>query len=209
MGSWRKEQGRDRFFRLAHEEGYRARSAYKLQEIAERFKLFRPGYSVLDLGAAPGSWSQLAARAIGAGDGPAETEGAKKGRVVAVDLTVIEPIPGVITIQGDMTDPDVQSKFAEALGGLADVVMSDAAPNTIGIALSDHMRSIELSDAALALSLSMGKKGSSFVVKVFRGGEFDAFVKRARVSFREVKVVLPEAVRKESKEAYVVGVGRR
>ena len=194
-GSWRKEQGRDRFFRKAKEEGFRARSAYKLQEIVRKNGLLKPGSIVLDLGAAPGSWTQLASQVVG-----------PKGKVVAVDLSEIAPIPNVTILRGDITDPEVQRQLREALGGPADAVLSDVAPATTGIAVVDHARSIALSEAALDIARQVLKPGGTFVVKVFRGGDFDAFVAEVRRYFQVVKIVVPEATRKESKEAYVVGL---
>jgi len=197
MGAWRQEQGRDRFFRKAHEEGYRARSAYKLIEIDQRFRLIRRGGAVLDLGAAPGSWSQVAVKLAGPG-----------ARIVAVDLTPISPIVGVTTIQGDITDPACVERMRVALCGAADAVLCDAAPSTSGVALVDHAQSLELSRAALAIARQTLRPGGGFVVKVFRGSDFDDFVSEVRAVFGQAKIVVPEAVRKESKEGYVVGLGR-
>jgi len=195
---WRREQARDRFFRKAKEEGYRARSAYKLLELAERYRLIRPGSAILDLGAAPGGWSQVAARLAGPG-----------ARLVAVDLTQMAPIPGVRILRCDITDPDCLRQIRDALGGEADVVLSDVAPSTTGIALADHARSIDLSTAALEIARQTLRPGGSFVVKVFRGPDFDGFVAHVRRHFQTARVVVPEATRKESKEAYVVGLGLR
>lgn len=196
MTAWRREQARDRFFRRARVEGYRARSAYKLLELAERFKLIRPGSAVLDLGAAPGGWSQVAARLAGPG-----------ARLVAVDLSAMAPIPGVVTLRCDITDPGCLRQIREALKGDADVVLSDAAPSTSGIAVSDHVRSVDLGRAALDIARQVLRPGGSFVVKVFRGADFDAFVSQVRRHFQTARTVLPEATRRESREAYVVGLG--
>jgi 23S rRNA (uridine2552-2'-O)-methyltransferase len=196
--AWRKEQSRDRFFRKAHEEGYRARSAYKLAEIVERSRIVGPGSAVVDLGAAPGSWSQVIAKLVG----PA-------GRIVAVDLNEIEPIPGVVTIQADMTHPAVREMIRESLGRPADAVLSDAAPSTTGIAITDHTRSIALCEAALDIASGLLRPGGAFVTKVFRGPDFDGFVSDVKKRFAKVRVVVPEATRKESKEAFVVATGFR
>ncbi|HEX5417272.1 MAG TPA: RlmE family RNA methyltransferase, partial [Chloroflexota bacterium] len=136
--SWRQEQSADRFFRLAKEEGYRARSAYKLVEIANKNRLLRPGDVVLDLGAAPGSWSQVAYERVG-----------QAGRVIAVDLQPIETLPGVQSIVGDIRDKETQKQIREALHGKADVVLSDIAPSSTGIAVTDQARAIELATMAL------------------------------------------------------------
>ncbi len=197
-GSWRKHQAKDPYFRRARAEGYRARSAYKLLELQEHFKLLRPGHAVVDLGAAPGSWSQVAARLVG----PA-------GVVVAVDLAEMAPLPGVTTLQADICAPETAARVRELLGRDADVVLSDAAPATTGIKIADHARSVELAECSLALALGMLRPGGSFVAKVFRGSDFDQFVATARRSFCTVKVRVPPATRQESAEAYVVGLDLR
>ena len=196
MTAWRKEQGRDRFFRRAHEEGFRARSVYKLTEIVERHRILRSGDAVVDLGAAPGSWSQITAQIVG-----------PRGRVVAVDLTEIAPLPNVVTIQADMTHPAALQAIRDALGRPADAVLSDAAPATTGIAITDHARSVELCRTALGLAGELLRPGGAFVTKIFRGSDFDAFLAEVKRRFAQVKVVVPEATRKESKEAFVVGLG--
>ncbi len=192
---WRKEQGQDPFFRKAKQEGYRARSAYKLQEINDRLHLIRPGSTVLDLGAAPGSWSQLASKLAG-----------KAGRVVAVDVTPIDPLPGVLTIQGDILKPETIAQIESALPNGADVVLSDVSPKISGVKLTDHVRSIELADASLQAALRFLHPGGAFVVKVFQGEDFPAFVASVRAHFQTVKVMRPEASRDESNEHYVVGI---
>jgi len=198
MTAWRREQGRDRFFRKAHEEGYRARSAYKLLEIVERNRLIRPGHVVLDLGAAPGSWSQVAAQLV-----------LPKGRVVAVDIAEMAPLPGVVVLRCDITSRECQTRMLEVLGGAADVVICDAAPSTTGVALADHARSIALAEAALEVADTCLRPGGGFVSKVFRGADFDAYLAAVRRAFTSAKVCVPEATRRESKEAYVVGLGKK
>ncbi len=190
MTAWRREQTRDPFFRKAKQEHYRARSAYKLLEINRRFELFGRGDTVLDLGAAPGSWSQVAAEVVG-----------PSGRVIAVDLTPIEAIPGVTTIQADVLGPLPELPVADA-------VLSDVSPRVSGNRLADHARSVELADASLAVAVAHSRPGGNFVVKVFQGEDFDAFVARVRRAYRTAKVVVPEATRRESREAYVVGLSR-
>ncbi|MBI2942415.1 MAG: RlmE family RNA methyltransferase [Chloroflexi bacterium] len=196
--AWRREQGRDRFFRRAKAEGFRARSVYKLREIAEKHRLLAPGARVLDLGAAPGSWSQLAATLVG-----------PPGRVVAVDLQPIAPIPGVKTLVGDIRLAETLERAQAELGGPADVVLSDVAPATTGIAVTDHARSIELASAALAVAEQTLRPGGALVVKVFRGPDFDQFLGAVRQRFGATKVAIPEATRKESREAFIVGLGYR
>jgi 23S rRNA (uridine2552-2'-O)-methyltransferase len=194
--SWRKEQGQDKFFRLAKDEGYRARSAYKLLEICQKYRLLRPGEVVLDLGAAPGSWSQVAKERVG-----------PTGTVVAVDLQPILPLVGVETVVGDIREPAVRETLRAKLGRPADVVLSDVAPSASGILVTDQARSIELASEALATALATLRPGGSFVVKVFRGEDFDRYLSAVRRHFKKVNVAIPEATRSESREAYVVARG--
>lgn len=192
--SWRQEQGQDRFFRLAKAEGYRARSAYKLLEISERFRLLQSGQRILDLGAAPGSWSQVAYERVG-----------PTGAVVAVDLQPIAPLPGVQTIAGDIRAAETQARARRLLDGKADVVLSDIAPALTGIAVTDQTRSIELANLALDIALQNLKSGGAFVVKVFRGEGYGQLMDRMRKHFKRVNSVIPEATRGESREAFVIG----
>jgi len=300
--AWRKEQAKDPFFQRAKAEGYRARSAYKLLGLDEKFKLLRPGQTVVDLGAAPGSWAQVAARAVG-----------RWGRVVAVDLQPIEPLPGVLTLQADICAPETADRIrallehqtgsrrievraqrgpatevatrrleppiapasrlqpAEAAGlteisaapagtaqrdeaapppaavqtsdtagqvadalradtaspaagalppgapsppplartGVADLVLSDAAPTSTGVKLADRLRSVGLAECALMLATRILKPGGAFACKVLRGSDFDAFVAQTKRHFRQVRVNVPPATRQESSEAYVIGLDFR
>ncbi len=193
---WRTHQQSDRYFRLAKEEGYRARSAYKLKQIDERFHILHRGDAVVDLGAAPGSWSQVVVRRVGRG-----------GKVVAVDLRPIEPIPGVLILQGDMTDPAMQARIEAALGGPADVVLSDAAPSTTGIKLRDHVLSMELGHAALATARRLLRPGGSLVIKVFEGEDLAELIRAVKQSFHPVKLFTPDATRNESWESFIVARG--
>ena len=194
--SWRREQTNDQFFRLAKAEGYRARSAYKLMEICEKFQLVRPKQLVLDLGAAPGSWSQLAIERVG-----------PEGRVVAIDLQPMAPILGVETMVGDVREEATRAEILQKLGGLADVVLSDMAPQATGIAITDQARAIELAETALDIATKTLRPGGSLVVKVFRGEDFDKFIGSARRHFANVNVAIPHATRAESREVYVVARG--
>ena len=195
---WRKSQGQDRYFRQAKEEGYRSRSAYKLLQMNERFRLIKSGDQVLDLGAAPGGWSQVAQNLVG-----------PRGQVIAVDLQEMEPLPGIHIIQGDMTAPEVQEAIRAAAGGLVDLVISDAAPNTSGIRDRDHALSIELAEVALLLARDLLKPGGNLVVKVFEGEYFPEYLREMRRSFASVKPHHPEASRDESREIYVVAKGMK
>jgi 23S rRNA (uridine2552-2'-O)-methyltransferase len=190
---WRTHQTQDKYYRQAKSEGYRARSAYKLQEINRRFHLIRRGATVLDLGAAPGSWSQVALQ-LGA-------------QVVAVDLSPIKPLDGAHFIRGDITRADCIAQIAATLPNGADSVISDVSPATSGITLVDHARSIQLARASLNIARQFLKSGGSFVVKVFQGEDLHKFVNETQRHFRDVRVYRPEASRRESSEHYVVAVG--
>lgn len=193
---WRKNQQSDLYFQKAKADGYRARSAYKLIQINDKFKMLSKGQSILDLGAAPGSWSQVAAKIVG-----------QTGRVIAIDLQAIEPLPGVTVLQGDITLPDVQQTMIDAAGGLVDVVLCDAAPNTSGIALRDHALSIELVYAALTVARRTLKPDGHFVAKVFEGEDMPQLLVDLRHHFGLVKPFYPDATRREGKEIFVVCKG--
>jgi len=190
--AWRKEQGQDHFFQQAKKDGYRARSAYKLLEINDKFQLIRPGSRILDLGAAPGSWSQVATR-LG-----------KTSKIVAVDLQRIEPLPGVQTIQADITRSETVALIESVLPEGADLVISDVAPAASGVRLVDHARSIQLAEASLKLAVHCLRENGAFVVKVFQGEDFLNFVALTKRHFGTVRVFRPQASRRESDEHYVV-----
>jgi 23S rRNA (uridine2552-2'-O)-methyltransferase len=183
---WMQRHLTDPYVRKARKEGYRSRAAYKLLEIDEKEKLFRPGQSVLDLGAAPGGWSQVAAQKVKPG-----------GKVVAIDLLPVAPIPGVEIRQGD---------FREQLGELApmDIVLSDVSPNLSGIRDADQARSLELLLAAIDVCRELLKPGGVFVTKAFHGGAFEEAHAALEKAFAKVKVVKPAASRGESRETYFV-----
>ncbi|MGB0384166.1 MAG: RlmE family RNA methyltransferase [Ardenticatenaceae bacterium] len=196
---WRKKQGKDKYFQQAKSDGYRARSAYKLADINRKFRVIRKADQVLDVGAAPGSWSQLARKLVG-----------HRGQVVAVDLQAIEPIEGVTIIQGDIREASVFEQIQAAVDGkLFNTVISDIAPNATGIRTLDHARSIELSLFALTIALKRVRKGGNFVAKLFMGEDFDDFLTLTKRYFRRTNVFYPEATRKESKETFIVGKGLR
>lgn len=191
---------KDHYFQKAKAEGLRARSAFKLEEVARRFRLFRPGARVLDLGAAPGGFLQVIAQAVGS-----------KGLVLGVDLVPLRPLKDAWVQTAVL---DVLSEGAlEALEGLApgpfDAVLSDLAPKTSGIRSVDEARSLRLAERALEISKLRGRVGSSFLVKLFMGGDFEAFRSQLREAYDEVKVVRPEATRSASVEVYLLGLGRR
>lgn len=197
MSAWRREQTRDRYFQQAKRDEFRARSAYKLLELNRRLRLVKRGAAVVDLGAAPGSWSQVLAALVG-----------PEGRVVAVDLSPIEPLDGVTVLRGDICDAAVVEEIRQSLGSEADAVVSDVSPQISGNRLADHVRSMALAECSLNAAVALSRAGGNFAVKVFRGEDLDAFVAAVKQAYRSSKVVVPEATRRESREAYVCGLGR-
>jgi 23S rRNA (uridine2552-2'-O)-methyltransferase len=193
----RPYKAKDHFFQKAHQQGLRARSAFKIDEIARRFSIFKKGHTVLDLGAAPGGFLQIIADEVGG-----------KGTVVGVDVVPIRPLgrPNVKTAVLDVLADDFDEKLLELHAGNFDAVVSDLAPKTSGIRSTDEARSLRLAGKALEVSRVRGTSGSSFVSKLFMGGDFEAFRAEVRGAFDEVKVVRPEATRGSSVEVYLVGL---
>jgi 23S rRNA (uridine2552-2'-O)-methyltransferase len=191
---------KDHYFKKAKQEGLRARSAFKVDEILKRFPFLKKGASVLDLGAAPGGFLQILADAVGTG-----------GRVIGVDIVPIRPFsqPYVKTAVLDVLADDFDAKLLEMYDGPFDAVISDMAPKTSGIRTTDEARSLRLARKALEVATTRGRPGSAFVAKLFMGGEFEEFRNEVRASFEDVKVVRPEATRGASMEVYVVGLRRR
>jgi 23S rRNA (uridine2552-2'-O)-methyltransferase len=199
--AWLSRQLNDPYVAAARREGWRSRAAFKLLEIDDRFHLLRPGMRVVDLGAAPGGWTQVALGRTGADRG--------RGVVVGVDRTEIAPIASAVLLRLDIRDDAAAAVIREALGGPADLVLSDMAPATTGHARTDHLRILALAEAALAVAAALLKPGGSFLAKVFRGGaegELLAELKRAFTALRHVK---PPASRAESAETYVLATGFR
>jgi len=195
---WLDRQHKDPYVKEARAKGYRSRAAFKLIELDQKFRFLKSGGRVLDLGAAPGGWSQVAAKKVGS-----------SGAVVAIDILPIEPITGVTIIQGDASDPTQWPALKEALGGAADVVLSDMAASTTGHRATDHLRTLALFEAALEIAGEMLKPGGAFVGKVFRGGATNEVLARVKQRFAEVKHVKPPASRAESVELYLVATGFR
>lgn len=193
---WLRERSKDAWYKLAKTEGWRSRASFKLLQIDERNDVFHEGDRVVDLGAAPGGWSQVAAELVG-----------PEGVVVGVDLDKIEPLEGVTFLRGDMTEAATVARTMEAIGGVADVVISDMSPNISGAYATDHARSIYLVDCALQFSEKVLRPGGSFVCKVFEGDMFPEFLSRVRKVFSDVKVSNPPASRAASSEVYVVAKG--
>jgi 23S rRNA (uridine2552-2'-O)-methyltransferase len=193
--AWMREHVTDPFVKRANAEGYRSRAAYKLQQIAQRDQLLRPGMTVVDLGAAPGGWSQVAAKAVG----PA-------GRVIAVDVLEMAQVPGVTVIRGDFREEDTLAAVERALEGRpVDLVISDMAPNLSGIAAVDQARGAALAELALDFALKHLKPHGNFLVKLFQGAGYDELVATLRHSFVELHTRKPEASRSRSSEVYLLG----
>ena len=199
---WLERQLNDPYVAAARAEGYRARSAFKLVEIDDRFHLLAPGKRVVDLGAAPGGWSQVAAARV--------RSTAASPLVVAVDILDVDPIPGVVILKRDILDEATLADIREALGGAtADVVLSDMAAPTVGHRQTDHLRTTRLTEAAVDVALAVLKPGGDFVAKAFRGGTENELLARLKQAFTSVKHVKPPASRAESVELYIVARGFR
>jgi 23S rRNA (uridine2552-2'-O)-methyltransferase len=194
--AWLHRHVTDGYVRQARAAGYRSRAAYKLLEIDQKDRILRPGSRVLDLGAAPGGWSQVAARKVGPG-----------GRVVAIDLLEIAPISGVKVLRGDLREPRAREAARQALGGAADLVLSDLSPNLSGISAVDQARAAELARLAVELACEVLKPSGALLVKVFQGEAFDEVLGLARRAFQTVAVRKPGASRGESRETYLLARG--
>ena len=194
-----QEHVADAYVKRARAEGRRSRAAYKLGEIAVRDRLFRPGMVVVDLGAAPGGWSQVAAEQV-----------APRGKVIALDLLEMAPVAGVVLLRGDFRDNAVVAELERTLGGQpVDLVLSDMAPNLSGIAATDQARAVELAELALDFALKHLKPQGNLLVKVFQGAGFDEFLRTLRSRFQSVAVRKPEASRSRSSEVYLLAKGLR
>jgi 23S rRNA (uridine2552-2'-O)-methyltransferase len=197
--AWMEEHVADRFVKRARAEGLRSRASYKLEQIAGRDRLLAPGMLVVDLGAAPGGWSQVAARQVAPG-----------GEVIALDLIEMPGLAGVTFVLGDFHDDKTHAALERALAGRkVDLVLSDMAPNLSGIAATDQARALELAERACQFALKHLKPQGNFLVKSFHGAGFDDFVKDVRRQFRTVAVRKPDASRSRSREVYVVAKGLR
>jgi len=190
--NWVNKQRRDTYVRQSKIEGYRARSVYKLIEIDEKFKIFKGGLSVIDIGAAPGSWSQYASKIV------------KSGKIISIDLKEMEKIRGTIQIKGDFTEKDIQNQIKSHLINGADVVMSDMAINTTGIKNIDSIQTGELCKEAMIFSQEVIFKKGFFISKIFMGSTFNEIVALGKKIFKEVKVFKPKSSRKDSKESFII-----
>ena len=190
--NWVNKQRRDVYVRQSKVDGYRARSAYKLIEIDEKFKIFKGGISVVDIGAAPGSWSQYASKIV------------KSGKIISIDLKKMEKIKNTIQIEGDFTEVNIQNKIKSYLNKGSDVVMSDMAVNTTGIKNIDSIQTGELCKEAMVFAKEVLSEKGFFISKIFMGGSFNEIVALGKKIFKEVKVFKPKSSRKDSKESFII-----
>ncbi len=190
--NWVNKQRRDTYVRQSKIDGYRARSAYKLIEIDEKFKIFKGGMIVVDIGSAPGSWSQYVSKVV------------KNGKIISIDLKEMEEIKNTIQIKGDFTENDIQKKIKNYLNKKSDVVMSDMAVNTTGIKNIDSIQTGELCKEAMIFSKDVISKKGFFISKIFMGGTFNEIVALGKKIFKEVKVFKPKSSRKDSKESFII-----
>ena len=190
--NWVNKQRRDTYVRQSKVDGYRARSAYKLKEIDEKFRIFKGGMSVVDIGAAPGSWSQYVAKVV------------KSGKIISIDLKEMEKIENTLQIQGDFTSVDTQDQIKEYLKKKPDVVMSDMAVNTTGIKNIDSIQTGELCKEAMVFSKDVISEKGFFISKIFMGSTFNEIVALGKKLFKEVKVFKPKSSRKDSKESFII-----
>ena len=190
--NWVNKQRRDTYVRQSKVDGYRARSAYKLIEIDEKFKIFKGGLTVIDIGAAPGSWSQYANKV------------AKNGKLISIDLKKMEPIGSSLQIQGDFTEEGTQEEIKKNINSKVDVVMSDMAVNTTGIKNIDSIQTGELCKEAMVFAKDLINENGYFISKIFMGGTFNEIVAEGKKYFKEVKVFKPKSSRKDSKESFII-----
>ena len=190
--NWVNKQRRDTFVKQSKVDGYRARSAYKLIEIDEKFKIFKGGVSVIDIGAAPGSWSQYVAKTV------------KSGRLISIDLKAMEPIGNTIQIEGDFTEEDIKDEIKKHINKKVDVIMSDMAVNTTGIKNIDSIQTGELCKEAMFFAKDLLTDKGYFISKIFMGGTFNEIVAEGKKYFKEVKVFKPKSSRKDSKESFII-----
>ena len=202
--AWLNDHVRDPYVKLAQKEGYRARAAYKLKEIDEQLDLVRPGQTVVDLGSTPGAWSQYLRRRLSEGS----TAGAVAGRIIALDILPMQPVDGVLFLQGDFREPEVLEQMEQALQGRqADVVVSDMAPNLSGNAATDAARVANLVELAVDFACRHMKPEGALVVKLFHGGAHAPLLQLFKQTFAVVKQVKPKASRDKSAEVFLVGRG--
>jgi len=198
---WLERQLNDPYVARAKREGWRSRAAYKLIELDDKYRLLRPGARLVDLGAAPGGWSQVAAKRVGVAEG--------RGRVIAIDLLDMPPISGVDFLRLDFLDPEAPERLRAMLGGEADLVLSDMAANATGHRQTDHLRIMALAEAAAAFACEVLKPGGGFLCKVLRGGTEGTLLAALKRDFAQVRHVKPAASRSDSAELYLLATGFR
>ncbi len=197
--NWLREHFNDPYVKMAQKDGYRSRASYKLLEIQEKDRILRPGNTVIDLGAAPGGWSQVTSRVLG-----------DKGRLIASDILEMDSIPDVAFIQGDFTEDSVLAQILEAVGNHpVDLVISDMAPNMSGVKLADQARAMYLCELALDLAGQVLRPGGDFLIKIFQGEGFDVYHKQVRTMFDKVQMRKPLSSRDRSREQYLLARGFR
>lgn len=195
---WLTRQLNDPYVKAAKERGLRSRAAFKLLEMDEKLKLLKPGLRVVDLGAAPGGWTQVAVQAVG-----------PRGQVVAIDILPMDPVPGATVLQGDFQETEAEERTIDAMGGRADIVLSDMAPNTTGHQATDHLRIMALAEIGLDFAQRVLAPGGAFIAKVLQGGTTAEMLAVLKRDFTTVRHMKPPASRKDSAELYVVATGFR
>ena len=210
--AWLNDHVNDTYVKLAKREGYRARAAYKLKEIDEAHKLIKPGHMVIDLGSTPGAWSQYIRRKLSpkTATGGGAAVGELNGRIIALDLLPMEPVEGVVFIQGDFREEEILNQLTtEMKGDLADVVVSDMAPNLSGIDSTDAARVENLIELAIDFCKNHMKPEGALVAKVFHGSGYSQLVVMFKANFKVVKAIKPASSRSESSETFLVGMGQK
>ena len=210
--AWLNDHVNDTYVKLAKKEGYRARAAYKLKEIDDAHKLIKPGHMVIDLGSTPGAWSQYIRRKLSpkSATGGGAAVGDLNGRIIALDLLAMEPVEGVVFIQGDFREDEVLNQLTtEMKGELADVVVSDMAPNLSGIDATDAARVENLIELAIDFCKNHMKPEGALVAKVFHGSGYSQLVVMFKANFKVVKAIKPASSRSESSETFLVGMGQK
>jgi 23S rRNA (uridine2552-2'-O)-methyltransferase len=201
---WLKEHFSDPFVKRAQAEGWRSRAVFKLEELLERDQILKPGMVVVDLGAAPGGWSQMVRERLG------EKDGEWRGRIIALDILPMQGIAGVDFIEGDFREDAVLKQLETLLGGTAaDLVLSDMAPNISGVGVADQARAMHLAELATEFAAGHLKKGGAFLIKLFQGRDYDAYLKNLRQSYERVSIRKPKASRARSPEVYALAVGKK
>lgn len=195
---WLERQLNDPYVRAAKARGFRSRAAFKLLEMDERLHLLKPGMRVVDLGAAPGGWTQVAVEKVG-----------PRGQVIAIDILPMDPVPGATVLTGDITEAETEARVIAAMGGKADLVLSDMAPNATGHRATDHLRIMALAEMALDFAARVLVPGGGFVAKVLQGGTEREMLAALKRDFSVVRHIKPPASRKDSAEIYVVALGFR